>query len=142
MNAKVMRQPVTTRIGAEAGFTLIEILMVMFIVSLLVAMVAPNLFRQQAGAQRNAARIEISGLESTLQQYRLDLGEYPETLEGLTSNDSGRAAWNGPYIRGEVPRDPWGNDYVYDSDGRDFTLISHGADGQRGGDGDDADIGL
>lgn len=125
-----------------AGFTLIEILVVMAIIGMLAVMVAPNIFNQQAGAQRDAALSQISALEAALDTYRLDVGEYPDSLEGLVENDSGRAAWNGPYLRRAVPMDPWGNEYVYDSDGRGFTLVSYGPDGERGGEGDDADIGL
>ena len=125
-----------------AGFTLIEILVVMAIIGMLAVMVAPRIFNQQAGAQRDAALSQISALEAALDTYRLEVGQYPDSLEGLVENDSGRAAWNGPYLRREVPLDPWGNDYVYDSDGRGFTLVSYGPDGERGGEGDDADIGL
>ncbi len=125
-----------------SGFTLIEILVVMAIIGMLAVMVAPNIFNQQAGAQRDAALSQISALEAALDTYRLDVGQYPDSLEGLVENDSGRAAWNGPYLRREVPLDPWGNEYVYDSDGRGFTLVSYGPDGERGGEGDDADIGL
>jgi general secretion pathway protein G len=125
-----------------SGFTLIEILVVMAIIGMLAVMVAPNIFNQQAGAQRDAALSQISALEAALDTYRLDVGQYPDSLEGLVENDSGRAAWNGPYLRREVPQDPWGNEYVYDSDGRGFTLVSYGPDGERGGEGDDADIGL
>jgi len=125
-----------------AGFTLTEILVVMAIISMLAVMVAPNIFNQQGGAQRDAALSQISALEAALDTYRLDVGQYPDSLEGLVENDSGRAAWNGPYLRREVPLDPWGNEYVYDSEGRGFTLVSYGPDGERGGEGDDADIGL
>lgn len=125
-----------------AGFTLIEILVVMAIIGMLAVMVAPRIFNQQAGAQRDAALSQISALEAALDTYRLEVGQYPDSLEGLVENDSGRAAWNGPYLRREVPLDPWGNEYVYDSDGRGFTLVSYGPDGERGGEGDDADIGL
>ena len=126
----------------ESGFTLIEILVVMAIISMLAIMVAPNLFRQQAGAMRDVAMTEISTLEAALDIYRLDVGEYPDSLDGLMTNDSGRASWNGPYLRRSVPLDPWDNDYIYDASGRDFTLISYGADGERGGEDDDADIEL
>jgi general secretion pathway protein G len=127
----------------SAGFTLIEILVVMAIIGMLAVMVAPNIFNQQAGAQRDAAMSQISSLETALDTYRLDVGEYPDSLEGLVSNDSGRASWNGPYLRRDVlPKDPWGNDYVYDVDGRQFTLISYARDGAQGGEDDDADIGL
>ena len=124
----------------ERGFTLIEILVVMAIIGMLAIMVAPNIFNQQAGAQIDAALSQISSLEAALDTYRLDVGEYPDSLEGLRENISGRAAWNGPYLRRDVPLDPWGNEYVYDSNGREFTLSSYGPDGEQGGEGDDADI--
>ena len=126
----------------ERGFTLIEILVVMAIIGMLAIMVAPNIFNQQAGAQIDAALSQISSLEAALDTYRLDVGEYPDSLEGLRENLSGRAAWNGPYLRRGVPLDPWGNEYVYDSNGREFTLSSYGPDGEQGGEGDDADISL
>jgi general secretion pathway protein G len=126
----------------QMGFTLIEILVVMAIIAMLAVMVAPNIFNQQAGAQRDAALSQISTLEAALDTYRLDVGEYPDSLDGLMRNDSDRASWNGPYLRRDVPKDPWGNEYVYDVNGRDFTLISFGADGSRGGEDNDADIGL
>ena len=125
----------------QSGFTLIEILVVMAIIGMLAVMVAPNLFNQQAGAMRDAAMSQISSLETALDAYRLDVGEYPDGLDGLIENDSGRAAWNGPYMR-RVPDDPWNNEYVYDLDGRGFTILSYGADGERGGEDDDADIQL
>jgi len=125
-----------------AGFTLIEILVVMAIIAMLAVMVAPNLFRQQAGAQRDAAMAQISALETALDAHFIDVGEYPESLTGLVENESDRASWNGPYLRRDVPMDPWGNEYVYDSQGREFTLISYGPDGEQGGSDDDADIGL
>ena len=126
----------------ESGFTLIEILVVMAIIGMLAVMVAPNIFNQQAGAQVDADLSQISSLDVALDTYRLYVGEYPNSLEGLRENISGRAAWNGPYLRRSVPLDPWGNDYVYDSDGREFTLSSYGPDGEQGGEGDDADISL
>lgn len=138
------RKPQETEIRSQRskGFTLIEILVVMAIIAMLAVMVAPNLFNQQAGAQRDVALTEISTLEAALDIHRLDVGEYPDSLEGLMENETDRASWNGPYLRRAVPTDPWGNDYVYESNGREFTLISYGADGMSGGEEDDADIGL
>jgi len=127
---------------AQSGFTLIEILVVMGIIAMLAVMVAPNLFNQRAGAMRDGARSQISSLETALDAYRLDLNEYPDSLDGLMENDTGRASWNGPYLRRNLPKDPWGNDFIYDADGRTFTLISYGADGEQGGEEDDADIGI
>ncbi|PCI77092.1 MAG: type II secretion system protein GspG [SAR86 cluster bacterium] len=130
------------RLQRTDGFTLIEILVVMAIIAMLAVMVAPNLFKQQAGAMRDVARTEISTLEAALDIYRLDVGEYPDSLDGLMEDDTDRASWNGPYLRRAVPRDPWDNEYVYEGNGREFTLVSYGADGRSGGEEDDADIGL
>ena len=137
-NSKELNTP----LQRSNGFTLIEILVVMAIIAMLAVMVAPNLFNQQAGAMRDVARTEISTLEAALDIYRLDVGEYPDSLEGLMEDDNDRASWNGPYLRRAVPMDPWDNEYVYEATGREFTLISYGADSMRGGEEDDADIGL
>lgn len=128
--------------GTIRGFTLVEILVVMAILGMLAVMVAPNLFRQREGAMRDAAMSQIATLETALDSHRLDVGEYPDSLAGLMENESGRASWNGPYLRREVPMDPWGNEYHYESNGREFTLLSYGADGEQGGEGDDADVSL
>ncbi|MDB2444463.1 type II secretion system major pseudopilin GspG [Gammaproteobacteria bacterium] len=126
----------------EHGFTLIELLVVMAIVAMLAVMVAPNVFRQQAGAMRDVAMSQISAFEVALDTYRLDLGRYPSDLEDLISDNGRDPSWNGPYLRRGLPLDPWNNNYVYEGDGRSFTLISFGADGQQGGEGDDSDISL
>ena len=126
------------------GFTLIELLIVMAILGMLAALVGPALFGNLGKGQRAAAQAQIANLESALDSYRLDVGRYPESLEGLVTNDSSRPSWSGPYIRDdEIPLDPWDNEYHYqvESDGRDFQLISYGADGAQGGEGDNADIG-
>jgi len=126
----------------SSGFTLIEILVVMAIIAMLAVLVAPNIFNQQAGAMRDAATVEIATLSAALDMYRLDVGRYPDSLDGLIENDSDRAAWNGPYLRGaQLPNDPWDNPYVYEADGSDFQLYSLGADGEQGGEGNYADIG-
>jgi len=126
----------------HTGFTLIELLVVMAILGMLAALVGPALFGNLSKGQRTTAASQISNLESALDTYRLDVGSYPESLSGLVSNDSSSPRWNGPYIRDEeVPLDPWDNPYHYEPNGRDFILMSYGADGVRGGEGDDADIG-
>ena len=142
MNQQFVDKGLNARSGhaAAAGFTLIEILVVMAIIAMLAIMVAPNVFNQQAGAMRDAAAIQMNNIATALDSYRLDMNEYPDSLEGLVDDDTGRAAWNGPYLRGDVPRDPWDNAYHYEGDGRDFVLMSYGADGQQGGEEDDADI--
>jgi general secretion pathway protein G len=139
MRQRINQQDVSP---GQKGFSLIEILVVMAILGMLAVMVAPNLFRQQAGAMRDAALSQISTLESALDTHRLDVGQYPQSLDGLMENESGRASWNGPYLRREVPRDPWGNEYFYQLNGDEFILLSFGQDGERGGEDNDADIGL
>lgn len=125
------------------GFTLIELLIVMAILAMLAALVGPAFFGNLGKGQRSAAQTQISNFESALDSYRLDVGRYPESLEGLLSNDRGSGNWSGPYLRADaIPQDPWDNEYHYEvaANGRDFELTSYGADGVPGGEGDDADI--
>ena len=124
------------------GFTLIEILIVMAILGMLAALVGPALFSNLGKGQRATAITQMDMLGQSLDTYRLDVLRYPRTLDGLIENDTGRDVWNGPYLRGAnaVPKDPWGNDYVYRVVGDDFELMSLGADGAEGGEGDDEDI--
>lgn len=129
-------------IRQHAGFTLIEILAVMVIIGLLAVMVAPNLIRQQAGAQRDAAAAQLARLDTAISSYYLDMNSYPQELQDLVENPSRRATWNGPYIRGGMLQDPWGNDWVFELEDSGYSLFSYGRDGQSGGDGDDADIQL
>ncbi len=125
----------------QTGFTLIELLIVMAILGMLAALVGPALFGNLSKGQRSAAQSQISNFESALDSYRLDVGSYPKTLTGLIENDSGRDSWAGPYLRGQLPQDPWDNDYFYQPQERDFLLLSYGKDGVAGGQDDDADIG-
>jgi general secretion pathway protein G len=126
----------------QNGFTIIELLIVMAILGMLAVMVAPNLFSKADGARRDAALTQISAISAVLSQHRLDVGRYPDELEGLMENTTGRASWDGPYLQNRVPKDPWGNEYFYESDGASFTLLSLGADGTQGGEDNDADIKL
>lgn len=126
----------------HTGFTLIELLVVMAILGMLAALVGPALFGNLSKGQRTTAASQISNMSQALDGYRLEVGSYPDSLRGLVENDTGSAKWNGPYLRGdEVPLDPWDNPYHYEPQGRDFILMSYGADGVPGGEGDDADIG-
>ena len=123
------------------GFTLIELLVVLAILGMLAALVGPAIFSNLGKGQRATAASQVSNLETALDTYLLEIGRYPETLEGLVENDTGRDTRNGPYLRGGLPKDPWGNDYFYQPGDKDFVLMSYGKDGTPGGEDDDADIG-
>ena len=127
------------------GFTLIELLIVMVIISLLAAFVAPRFFGQEKKAKQRGAKGQIALLESAVDTYRLDIGRYPTTqqgLEALREKPDGVDNWDGPYLRKELPLDPWGNPYVYESpsDHGEFAILSYGADGKPGGEDMDLDI--
>ena len=127
------------------GFTLIELLIVMVIISLLAAFVAPRFFGQEKKAKQRGAKGQIALLESAVDTYRLDIGRYPTTeqgLEALRENPGGLDKWDGPYLRKELPSDPWGNPYVYESPSEhgEYAIVSYGADGSPGGEGYDMDI--
>ena len=134
----------------RSGFTLIEILVVIAVISVLAALVAPNVFRHVGSAKDAAAKSQIEMLGAALDAYRLDNGRYPTTAQGLAAlwelpvSEPRPTGWRGPYLRKAVPNDPWGNPYLYLSPGdvnlRSYDLISLGADGEVGGEGDDADI--
>lgn len=127
------------------GFTLLELLVVMVIIGLLAAYVGPKYFAQIGKSEAKTAKAQIVGFEKALQQYRLDVGGYPSTeqgLEALTSRPDNVAKWDGPYLDKNPPVDPWGRPYVFVSPGErgDFDISSLGRDGRAGGDGVDADI--
>ncbi len=132
----------------QRGFTLIEILVVVLILGILAGIVVPRLLDKPEEARRTKAAVQIRGLEEALSIFKLDNGFYPDTEQGLSAlvekPTTGRipARWReGGYIK-KIPKDPWGNDYIYISPGShgDFDLSSYGADGRPGGEGDDADI--
>lgn len=129
----------------QFGFSLIELLIVMIILGLLASLVGPRLFRHVDDARVGTAKAQIELLGTALDSYRLDVGRYPTTeqgLEALRREPSGVRNWNGPYLPREIPKDPWGNEYRYRSPGEygDYDLWSLGADGQPGGEGENAEI--
>jgi general secretion pathway protein G len=132
--------------GGEAGFTLVEILVVITIIGLIMALVGPRVLNYLAESKVKAARIQVESFASSLDLFYLDAGRYPSTSEGLTAltqRPGSVEAWNGPYLRtGLVPSDPWGHPYIYRSPGEHgaYDIISYGADGQQGGTGTAADI--
>lgn len=127
------------------GFSLIEMLVVLMIIGLLAALVGPKLFGKVGKARRQAAKAQITMLGTALDAFRLDVGRYPETGEGLQAlrtAPGGIEAWDGPYLDKEIPKDPWKNDYVYFCPGEhgEYDLMSYGADGSQGGEKDNKDI--
>jgi general secretion pathway protein G len=128
-----------------AGFTLLELLVVMVIIGLLAGYVAPRYFAQVGKSEVKAAQAQIVALQKALDTYRLDVGRYPTTEQGLnalTQRPQNEPRWNGPYLQKAVPLDPWGKVYQYRSPGErgDFDLWSFGKDGQPGGSGENADV--
>lgn len=135
-----------TRHPRQAGFTLIEMMVVMSIIGLLMALVGPNIIRQFGKASTGASKAQVESLGTALDAFRLDCGRYPTSQEGLAAlrqPPQGLTRWDGPYLKKEVPLDPWGRAYLYRSPGeggRPYELGSFGADGAPGGDGENRDI--
>jgi general secretion pathway protein G len=131
----------------QRGFTLLELLVVLLIIGMLVAYVGPKYFGEVGKSQTQVAAAQIEGIGQALDQFRVDIGQYPTTTEGLTAlyvAPTSETKWNGPYLKKPVPLDPWGTPYVYTipstTPGKDYDLVSYGADGQPGGTGVNADI--
>ena len=127
------------------GFTLLELLVVVAIIGLLVGFVAPRYFGQIGKSEVNAAKAQIDALEKALDQYRLDTGRYPSNetgLNALVQRPQNEPKWGGPYLRKDVPLDPWGKPYAYRIPGEkgDFDVVSYGKDGAPGGSGENADL--
>jgi len=133
------------RRSGQAGFTLVEILVVISIIGLIMALVGPRVLNYLSESKAKAAKIQIESFLSALDLYYLDVGRYPSSSEGLAALTNGNNAprWNGPYLRGGVvPSDPWGHNYIYraPADRAPFEIVSLGSDGQEGGSGTAADI--
>lgn len=130
----------------SAGFTLLELLVVMVIIGLLASYVAPRFFDQIGKSEIKTARAQLDAFDKALATYRLDTGHYPTSEQGLKSlveRPGDESKWAGPYLAKAVPPDPWGRAYVYRLPGdanHDYELLSYGRDGQRGGAGENADI--
>lgn len=133
------------QLQCQAGFTLLELLVVMVIIGMLVGYVAPKYFGQLGKSEVKAAQQQIAGLGKALDIYRLDTGHYPAQdvgLQALLTMPANETKWRGPYIDKAIPIDPWGQGYVYRSPGEkgDYDLLSYGKDGKPGGTGEDADL--
>jgi general secretion pathway protein G len=131
---------------ASRGFTLLELLVVLAIIGLLVGYVGPRFFGQLGKSEVQVARAQIRAFQDALDQYRIDVGRYPNSDQGLSalvSAPPGVTNWQGPYLRREPPKDPWGQPYQYRSPGQfaEVDIFSFGRDGQPGGEGDAQDIG-
>ena len=125
------------------GFTLIELIVVIALVAVLAAVIAPNLLGKATEANRKSAAIQLEKIANAVELYRIETGRYPEELTDLVRRPDGVERWNGPYVRKlSQLQDPWGNDLVMRRPGENgpFDIISYGADGRPGGEGDDADI--
>lgn len=129
----------------SAGFTLLELLVVIVIIGLLASYVAPRYFSQVGKSEVQIARAQIDAFEKALDQYRLDTRRYPSAEQGLQvliAKPPDEPNWNGPYLKKAIPLDPWGRPYVYRAPGQksEYDLVSYGRDGKPGGSGEDADI--
>jgi general secretion pathway protein G len=129
----------------HVGFTLIELLVVLVILTLLAGLVGPRVMSQLGGAKSKTAALQIADLDKSLEIFKLDVGRYPTTAEGLDALLNRPATlngWNGPYIKGNVPNDPWGKPYIYVSPAPNggVEISTLGADGAVGGTGENADI--
>ncbi len=130
------------------GFTLVELLVVIVIISMLAALVAPNLFKHLVKARRDLCPAKMAVIEDALQRFSIDCGRFPDDTEGLealvTAPEDVADKWNGRYLKPSQLNDPWGNPFIYISQGEfnpgSYDLISLGADGQEGGEGDYEDI--
>lgn len=131
--------------SAQRGFTLIEILVIVAILALLASLVGPQVMGVLGGQKSRTALVQISEIEKALDVFKLEVGRYPTSSEGLqalVTRPGGVAIWNGPYLRGGVPSDPWGKPYVYSNPGPNggVQIMSYGGDGAPGGEGENADI--
>ena len=127
----------------RAGFTLIELLVVLAILALIASFAGPQVFKWLGDSKSKAAQVQIESLGSGIDLYKLEVGNYPPSLEALVRPPAGGARWNGPYLRKKViPSDPWGNSFVYRMPGEHgpYDLYSLGADNIEGGEGEDRDV--
>lgn len=135
----------------SAGFSLLEMLVVLVIIGLIASLVGPRLFSRVDTSKVQVADTQVRMLRGAVETYRLEVGRLPAADEGLAvlytppADERLKARWRGPYLDEQVPLDPWDNPYVYSipgANGMPFALYSLGADGVRGGEGNDADIGF
>ncbi len=131
---------------SQQGFTLMELLVVLAILGLLAGLVGPQVLNTLGGAKVKTAGIQIKDLEQALEMYKLDTGRFPNTEEGLNAlmkKPSRASGWNGPYLKADVPLDPWSREYhyKYPGDKAELDIYTYGQDGETGGEGEDTDVG-
>ena len=130
----------------QSGFTLIELLVVLAIIGLLAGLVGPQVMKHLGGAKSKTAKVQIGDIAQALDMYRLDVGGYPSSDQGLAAlvdNPGNMNSWNGPYLsKNSVPKDPWNNEYHFRSPGEhgNFDLYSYGLDNRQGGEGENQDV--
>jgi len=132
-----------SRSRRQRGFTMLEIVIVFILLAGIMAFVIPKIFQQVGRATSQQAKIEIQHLAGQIEMYKLEVGHYPENLDALVRAPAGtEARWNGPYAKEEDLKDPWGNQFRYTVPGanKPFDLVSLGADGREGGDGENRDV--
>lgn len=133
-------------VKGQGGFTLMELLVVLAILGLLMSLVGPRVLNQLGGAKTKTAAIQIKDLEQALEMYKLDVGRFPSTGEGLKAlvqKPGGTVGWNGPYLKSDVPLDPWKREYLYKYPGErgELDIFTYGQNGSPGGEGEDSDVG-
>jgi general secretion pathway protein G len=140
------RRDRSCRNANQQGFTLVEMLVVITIIGLIMGLIGPRVLNYLSESKVKAAKIQLQSFAGALDLFYLDAGRFPSTSEGLAAlvrSTPGVAAWNGPYLKGgNVPNDPWNNNYMYRSPGDHgpYDIMSYGSDGQEGGSGVAADI--
>lgn len=147
MNSRALAKSGRRFADLHAGFTLLELLVVVVIIGLLAGLVVPRYFDTLEKSKSKIVRAQLDAFEKALEQYRLDVGKLPSNeqgLDALVTAPAGVASWQGPYLKKAVPLDPWGHAYIYklSQTGRDADVISYGSDGQPGGSGEAKDISL
>jgi len=126
----------------QRGFTLLEIVIVFVLIGALLAFVVPKIYTQMGQAKSREAKIRIQSLVGDIELYKLEVGKYPDNLQALVTQPAGVDKWNGPYAKPDDLKDAWGNGYLYTVPGtnRPYDLVSLGADGKEGGEGENRDV--